>query len=500
MIGVLAVGFQPQGNANYYYLKVQGPPGATTADMERTVQAVTTLFRKRPETAHVFALVGSNIGSGWGGQSGADLRDATITIVLNGKRDLTVTQIKQVVRNSLHDIPDARVNLLGDWGTSDVQTILTAEDGPLLERTTAQIEREMQKLTTVADPRPSSPPSGPEIVIRPKPDEAARLGVSAADIAAIARVATVGDIDANVAKMTQGERRIPIRVRLPADTRADLDALGALRIPTANGGSTRLDTVADLSFQAGPATIDRFARKRQLTIEADLNNGAQLGQAMSDVNNLPTMKKLPAGVAPAAAGDQEAFIELFTGFAVALLSAVGLVFGVLILLFRSFFKPITILSALPLAISGALVALVVTGQSLSMPSLIGFLMLMGLAAKNSILLVEYAIEQERAGMTQRDAILDACHERARPIIMTTLAMMAGMLPTALGIGTGSEFRQPMAVAVIGGLITSTVLSLVLVPVVYEIVDDIERWLTPKLSRMTTPREADGGRLSPVDRL
>ncbi len=313
-------------------------------------------------------------------------------------------------------------------------------------------------------------------------------------------MATVGDIDANVAKMTQGERRIPIRVRLPAETRADLDALGALRVPTAGGGTTRLDTVADLSFQAGPAKIDRFARKRQLTIEADLNNGAQLGQAMTDVGNLPTMKKLPAGVTPATAGDQEAFVELFTGFAIALLSAVGLVFGVLVLLFRSFFKPITILSALPLAIGGAFLALMVTGQSLSMPSLIGFLMLMGLAAKNSILLVEYAIEQERAGMSQREAIVDACHERARPIVMTTLAMMAGMLPTALGIGTGSEFRQPMAVAVIGGLITSTVLSLVLVPVVYEIVDDVERWLTPKLSRMTTPREANGAALSPVDRL
>jgi HAE1 family hydrophobic/amphiphilic exporter-1 len=492
--------FQPAGNANYYYLKVQGPPGATTADMERTVQSVTAMFRKRPETAHVFAQVGSNIGSGWGGQSGADLRDATITIVLNGKRDMTVTEIKQAVRNDLHDIPDARVNLLGDWGTSEVQTILISDNGPLLERTAAKIEREMQKLSTVADPRPSSPPSGPEIVIRPKPDEAARLGVSAADIAAIARVATVGDIDANVAKMTQGERRIPIRVRLPAETRADLDALGALRVPTASGGTTRLDTVADLSFQAGPAKIDRFARKRQVTIEADLANGAQLGQAMSDVGKLPTMKNLPPGVGPATAGDQEAFVELFTGFAVALLSAVGLVFGVLVLLFRSFFKPITILSALPLAIGGAFFALLVTGQSLSMPSLIGFLMLMGLAAKNSILLVEYAIEQERAGMSQRDAILDACHERARPIIMTTLAMMAGMLPTALGIGTGSEFRQPMAVAVIGGLITSTVLSLVLVPVVYEIVDDIERWLTPKLSRMTTPREANGATLAPADRL
>jgi HAE1 family hydrophobic/amphiphilic exporter-1 len=501
LAGLLPTAFQPAGNANYYYLKVQGPPGATTADMERTVQSVTRMFKARPETAHVFAQVGSNISSGWGGQSGTDIRDATVTIVLNGKRDLTVTQIKQAVRDGLAEIPDARVNLLGDWGTSDVQTILTAEDGPLLERTAAQVEREMRSLSTVADPRPSTPPSGPEIIIRPKADEAARLGVNAADIAAIARVATVGDIDSNVAKMTQGERRIPIRVRLPAETRADLDALGALRIPTASGGTTRLDSVADLSFQAGPAKIDRFARKRQLTIEADLNNGALLGAAMTDVNNLPTMKKLPPGVAPAAAGDQEAFVELFTGFAVALLSAVGLVFGVLVLLFRSFFKPITILSALPLAIGGAFFALLVTGQSLSMPSLIGFLMLMGLAAKNSILLVEYAIEQERSGMTQREAIVDACHERARPIVMTTLAMMAGMAPTALGIGTGSEFRQPMAVAVIGGLITSTVLSLVLVPVVYEIVDDIERWLTPKLSRLTTPREAPGAATaSPVDRL
>ncbi len=499
LAGFLPTAFQPAANNNYYYLKVQGPPGATVADMERTVQSVTTMFRKRPEVAHVFAQVGSNIGSGWGGQSGTDIRDATITIVLNGDRDLTVTEIKQEVRNGLHDIPDARVNLLGDWGTSEVQTILIAEDGPLLERTAAQIEREMQKLSTVADPRPSSPPSGPEILIRPKTDEAARLGVNSADIAAIARVATVGDIDANVAKMTQGERRIPIRVRLPADSRRDLDALGALRVPTASGGTTRLDTVADLSFQAGPAKIDRFARKRQVTIEADLNNGAQLGQAMTDVGNLPTMKKLPAGVGPASAGDQEAFVELFTGFAVALLSAVGLVFGVLVLLFRSFFKPITILSALPLAIGGAFFALLVTGQSLSMPSLIGFLMLMGLAAKNSILLVEYAIEQERDGMSQRDAIVDACHERARPIVMTTLAMMAGMLPTALGIGTGSEFRQPMAVAVIGGLITSTVLSLVLVPVVYEIVDDFEMWLKPKLGRMTTPREAEGHG-APVDRL
>ncbi len=499
-IGVLAVGFQPPGNANYYYIKLQGPPGATVTDMDRTVQAVTKMFKARPETEHVFVQVGSNIASGFGGQSGADVRDGTVTVVLKGDRKLTVTEIKQEIRAGLRDIPDARVNLQSDWGSADIQNILTSEDGEALDKAALQIEREMRSLKTVADPRPSSPPSGPEIVIRPRADEAARLGVSVADIAAIARVATVGDIDANVAKMTQGERRIPIRIRLPDGARSDLAAIGALQVPTASGGVTRLDSVADIDFQAGPAKIDRFGRKRQLTIEGDLNGGAQLGQALAEINELPSMKQMPAGVTPASAGDQEAFTELFSGFAVAILSAIGLVFGVLVLLFRSFFKPITIISALPLAISGALVALVVCGQPLSMPSLIGFLMLMGLAAKNSILLVEYAIEQERAGMTQREALIDACHERARPIVMTTLAMMAGMLPTALGLGQGSEFRQPMAVAVIGGLITSTILSLVLVPVVYEVIDDFERWITPKLSRLTTPREAPGAAASPVDRL
>ena len=483
--------FQPPANNNYYYLKVQGPPGATTQDMDRTVQSITRMFSQRPETEHVFAQVGSNIGSGFAGNGGsAGVTDATVTIVLKPKRALTVTQIKQAMRTSLHDIPDARVNLLGDWGSSDVQQILTSDDGKALELAAEKIQAEM------TDPRPASPPTGPEIVITPKPDEAARLGVSSADIAAIARVATVGDIDANVPKLTQGERRIPIRVRLAGAETRDLDSLRAMRVPTAGGGSTRLDSVADITFAAGPAKIDRFARKRQLTIEADLNKGAQLGAAMKGISQLPTMKNLPAGVTPAAAGDQEAFVEMFTGFGVALAAAIFLVYGVLVLLFQSFFKPITILSALPLAIGGAMLALLITRQSLSLPSLIGFLMLMGLAAKNSILLVEYAIERERDGMTRRDAILEACRERARPIVMTTLAMMAGMAPTALGIGKGSEFRQPMAVAVIGGLISSTVLSLVIVPVVYEMIDAFEAWIKPKFSRFVTPKE-DPRQLVPV---
>jgi HAE1 family hydrophobic/amphiphilic exporter-1 len=280
-----------------------------------------------------------------------------------------------------------------------------------------------------------------------------------------------------------------VRVRLPQADRTDLNVIKNLRLPTASGGVTTLGSVADVYFQAGAAVIDRVGRKRNLTVIADTTGGLQSGDATAKVNNLPIMKHLPPGVGKAEEGQEEAQTQLAVGFLTALLSAIGLVYGVMVLLFRSFFKPIIILMALPTAVGGALLALLMTDSMLSIPSAIGFLMLMGLAAKNSILLVEYAIEREREGHSQRTALMEACRERARPIVMTTVAMAAGMLPTALTLGKGSEFRQPMAIAVIGGLITSTVLSLLLVPVVYEFVDDFERWLTPLFGRLVTPRLA-----------
>jgi HAE1 family hydrophobic/amphiphilic exporter-1 len=307
-------------------------------------------------------------------------------------------------------------------------------------------------------------------------------------IAQVARIATVGDIDANVAKLTSGERRIPIRIRLPATSRSDLTQIKALRVPMASGGLTTLDAVADIEFQAGPARISRLNRQRQLSIEAELNGSVQ-GPAAKAIADLPIMKNLPKGVSPAARGQLQAMKELFGSFGMALFAGVSMIYGVLVLLFRSFFKPVVILSALPLAVGGAFLGLLAFRLSLSIPSLIGFLMLLGLAAKNSILLVEYAIEREREGLSQRESLIEACRERARPIVMTTMAMAAGMLPTAFALEKGAEFRQPMAVAVIGGLITSTILSLVLVPVVYEFVDDFESWLKPRLARLITPRKA-----------
>ncbi|MDE2486969.1 MAG: efflux RND transporter permease subunit [Alphaproteobacteria bacterium] len=501
LVPMLPKGFQPAGDPDYLYVNIQGPPGATASDMEGVAARINTIFQGDPNITGVFVQVGSTASQGFGpgsGGGGGDLRSGTATILLKSDRHVTGDQLRAKYRTALRQIPDARVDFLDFQGQAGVQQILAGNDPVALNRAALELQREMRTIPIISDPRPSVPPTGPEVVIRPKPAEAARLGVSADSIATIARVATVGDVDANVPKMDEGERRIPIRVRLPENARADLARLGAMQVPTASGGTTRLDEVANISFQAGASQISRLNRKRQITIEAALN-GAELGQATAAIQKLPIMRHLPPGVTPADIGQQEAMRELFSSFGMAIFAGVSMIFGVLVLLFRSFFKPAVILSALPLAVGGAFLGLLLFHLSLSIPSLIGFLMLLGLAAKNSILLVEYAIEGERAGLSQREALIEACRERARPIVMTTVAMAAGMLPTAFALEKGAEFRQPMAVAVIGGLITSTMLSLVLVPVVYEFVDDFEQWLRPKLARLITPPLAPP-QPAPEDRL
>ncbi|MBS0363820.1 MAG: efflux RND transporter permease subunit [Proteobacteria bacterium] len=499
---LLPQGFQPAGDPDFLYVDIQGPPGASAADMEDTARRINDLFAPKSYVKGVFIQIGSNVtsfGPGSGGAGGGDLRSGTATILLKTGGRPSGDQIRSELRDKLRAIPDARLTFLDFQGAAGFQQILTGDNPDNLTRASRELEKEMRTLPELADPHPSKPPEAPEIVITPKTDEAARLGVSSDTIATIVRVASVGDIDANVAKFNEGERRIPIRVRLPLNARADIQRIANLRIPTANGSTTTLESVADIGFRAGPARIDRLNRERQLTVRAEINGGYQMGQAQKAVNNLPIMKHLPPGVRPAAIGNQQAMAELFGGFLLAIFAGVSMIYGVLVLLFRSFFKPAVILSALPLAVGGAFLGLLIFHLSLSIPSLIGFLMLLGLAAKNSILLVEYAIEREREGMTQHDAIIEACRERARPIVMTTVAMAAGMLPTAFALEKGAEFRQPMAVAVIGGLITSTMLSLVLVPVVYRFVDDFEQWLKPKLARLITPRHAVAA-TAPVDRL
>lgn len=470
IVPLLSTGFQPAGDPDHIYVKVQGTPGATAVDMDRAVAAATALFRNEPEVATVFAQVGSKIGGGAGGDRGlADLRDATLTIVFRPDRTTSATAFRDRLRPRLRTLADARINFLGDTAGPDIVTVLTGDDPILLQATANRLLAEMKCLPAIDDPRLSAPPGAPEIVIRPDRAAMARLGISADTLATIARVATMGDIDRNLARLADGEDQVNIRLRLPETDRQDLDQLRNLRIPTGTGGTTTLGAVATLDFAAALPKITRMDQRRQIAIESDLSPGVEFGDATAAIRALPAMRSLPAGIDTAALGNQRAMEQLFTSLALVFLTAVGLLYLLLVLLLGNLSRPVVILCALPPALTGAFLALLLGGFALNLPSLIGILMLIGLAAKNSILIVDHAMQCERDGDAPRRAIVAACHERARPIVMTSVAMAAGMIPTALALGQGAEFRQPMAICVIGGLATSTLVSLVIVPVVYLLV-------------------------------
>jgi multidrug efflux pump subunit AcrB len=352
----------------------------------------------------------------------------------------------------------------------------------------------MRGLKEIRSPRINGDLPRPEIVVHPRLDLAAQLGVSVQSISETIRIATMGDLPQNGAKFALSDRTIPIRVSLPERSRSDLTTLENLPVPTTSGASVPLKSVADLSFGEGPSSVRRYNQSRRLYIDADLAPGIQLSQATKKIYALPTLKNLPTGVRLVETGDTEFQKELVANFIIAIVAGVLMVLAVLVLLFARVFQPITILSALPLSLGGAFLALFLTNTPISLPVMIGVLMLMGIVAKNSILLVDMAIEEMRAGKTRLQAIVEAGHKRARPIVMTTVAMVAGMIPVATGLGEASDFRQPMAIAVIGGLITSTLLTLVIVPAVFTFFDDIERWAGPKAVKILagSPTQDPGG--------
>jgi multidrug efflux pump subunit AcrB len=333
----------------------------------------------------------------------------------------------------------------------------------------------MKRIPLIANVISETSLDRPELRIQPKADLAARLGVSTESLSQTIRVATIGDVGPALAKFDAGDRLVPIRVQLEDAARGDLALLDQLRVPLGQHGEkggVPLSVVADIRLDQGPTSINRYDRERQATVAADLVGSAALGDATRKIYELPVMKTLPKGVKVNPSGDAESLNELSEGFATAITAGLMMVYAVLVLLFGMFLQPITILFSLPLSIGGAIVALLVTGKQLTTPVWIGILMLMGIVTKNAIMLVEFAVESMREGKPREVAIIDAGMKRARPIVMTTIAMAAGMMPSALAFGAGGEFRSPMALAVIGGLLFSTVLSLVFVPAMFMMMDDI----------------------------
>ena len=498
-VAALPKGFIPTEDPGYILFNISAPPGSTREQMERSATALNELLLKQPDVEDVFISIGTGGAGGQaamsGGGGGSGMTSGSATVVMREGHGLSTEKLKQLIRPQLKQIPDIRVTALMSGGGptgSDVNILLTSEDGAALDKVQLDLLNEMKDLPQIQNPRLSPEPPGPELIIRPRSDEAARLNVSTDAIAQVARIATSGDIEANTPKFSEGERRLAIRVRLPDSIRTDLAELAQLRVPTLNGGSTTLGAVATLSYEAGPGVIQRLYRKRMASVQADFAPGVASGAATDAIDKTKTMKAILAAekagnavVSRARVGSEQAMAQMFGGIVIALMAGVALIYSVMVLLFKSVFKPAVILASLPLSFSGAFFALLITGKEISMPVMIGCVLLLGIAAKNAILLVEFAIEAQQRGKNTYDALFEACRERARPIVMTTVAMSAGMIPTALGLGEGAGFRTPMAVAVIGGLISSTVLSLILVPVVYSFVDQFERWISPLAGRLAT---------------
>jgi len=477
--GMLPTTFVPNGDASTSALNIELPPGVRLEDTAALAAQATAVLRSHPEVTDVVEAIGE------GGSLSGEVRNAVlyINLVPREKRKLTSRQFESKLITELRKLPDARFdfqnNGAGGGGGRDITLYLTGDNGGLVQSTAQQIVTEMRGLPSLRDPRINGDLPRPEIVIRPKLDLAAELGVTVQSISQTVLIATLGDIPQNVAKFSLSDRQIPIRVSLVEHARNDMATLENLPVPTASGQTVPLKSVADLSFGEGPTKVRRYNQSRRVSLEADLN-GVELGTAMKSIRALPTMKNLPSGVRLVEVGDVEIMTELFTNFALAMATGVLMVFAVLVLLFARVFQPLTILSALPLSVGGAAVALMLCQMPVSLPVVIGFLMLMGIVAKNSILLVDFAIEEMRAGKDRLTALMESGHKRARPIVMTTVAMIAGMLPVAIGLHGDNSFRAPMAVAVIGGLLTSTLLTLVIVPAAFTLVDDIERWLGPKV--------------------
>jgi multidrug efflux pump subunit AcrB len=478
LVRFLPTGFIPAADRGQTIVNVELPPGSTLAQTHAVAEQARLAAMRVPGVKSVFSSIGGgSSGDAFAPGAAAEARRAVLTVTTShrSKRDEKLSGLERRIRTQLSAIPGARFSVgQADTG-GKLQLVLRSEDPAALSAAARRAERELRSLHGIGNVSSSASLVRPEIIVRPDFARAADLGVTAAAIGETVRVATAGDYEQALAKMNLSERQVPIRVKLADAVRADLDAIGRLTVPGKNG-PVLLSTVADVTMESGPAQIDRLNRSRKVTLDVELG-GRSLGEVNEEARALPALKALPASVQIAELGDAQEMKALFASFGVAMAIGVLCIYGVLVLLFHDFMQPVTILAALPLSIGGAFIAMLITGSALSMPTMIGLIMLMGIVTKNSILLVDYAILAREAGMNRFEALVDACHKRSRPIIMTTIAMGAGMMPLALGFSGDPSFRSPMAIAVIGGLITSTLLSLLVVPAVFTYVDDFKGLLS-----------------------
>ena len=476
LVPLLPTGFLPPDDLSQTQVHVALPPGSTYAQTHAAAEEARRLIGDHPHVRLVYTAIGGGAAGSdpFAPRGAAEVRKATLTINLTPRKargGVSKQAVEAELRQRLAALPGAQIKVGMGASNEKYVLVLAGENGQALSEHARRVERELRGIPGIGAVTTTASLVRPELVVQPDFARMADLGVTSAAIADTLRVATAGDYDQGLAKLNLSQRQVPIVVRLPESARTDPALLEQLSVP-GRQGPVRLGNVARLSLAGGPAEIDRYDRLRNVNFEIELN-GQPLGEVEKAALALPSLRQLPPGVIQTTIGDAEAMGELFASFGLAMLTGILCIYIVLVLLFRDFVQPVTILAALVLSVPGAFLALFVAQKALSMPSMIGLIMLMGIATKNSILLIDYVVLARREhGLTRGEALLDACRKRARPIVMTTVAMGAGMLPIALGLGTDPSFRAPMAIVVIGGLITSTFLSLLVIPVVYTYVDDL----------------------------
>ena len=475
--------FEPTINTDFSRVTIEMVPGTTIKQTEAVADRVAALINEQPEVEMALEAIREG--------------NARIFITLKEDRERTSIEFERALAPRLAQFPDARVTFAsqsGGGGTGrDISVMLTGSNPELLNATAATLVEQMRTLKgLVVAPRVSADMQRPEILIKPRLDIAASLGVTTASLSQAIRIATIGEIDQNSAKFSLSDRQIPIRVMLPEESRRDLSTIANLPVATTTGGSVPLSRVAEISFGSGPTTIQRRNQQRRIFVGADLAMGEDgkpviKGTADAAIKQLPIMQNLPQGVSNEAAGADKWQQELIVNFIIAVCAALLLVLAVLILLYKRIMSPLVNMGSLLLAPLGGLLALLIAGQPISLPVYIGILMLLGIVGKNSILLIDFALEEMDKGVDKFTAIMDAGHKRAQPIVMTTVAMAAGMVPTAISLSGDGAWRAPMGTVVIGGLIVSTVLTLLIVPASFSLADSLEKWIAPKFGKLLTYR-------------
>lgn len=479
LVKLLPTSFIPDNDIDQTRVEIELTPDVALEDTERVAAMASERILAMPEVTNIFTSVGEAQAAMEASSGGKAENIAGLDIVLAPRAERGSKQeIERQISSMLAEVPGARFSVgLSSGGETGYNFSLTSTDPRLLEQTAQQMMAEIRALPSAGAVTSDRSLPRQELTVTPNRLAMADKGVTTQDIATTLRVATVGDYEQRLSKLNLDTRQIPIVVRLPDIAKQNVSQLEGLYVPSAlpAGQGVRVGEVASLDFGTGPAQISRLDRERAISITVQPANG-ELGDLVQAVKSIPSMQQMPASITIIDQGQAENMAELFSGFVIAMSVGVVCILGVLILLFGRILQPFTILMALPLSIGGAFVGLVITNSSLSMPLMIGFIMLMGIATKNSILLVDYALIAQRRGLARFDAIIDSCRKRARPIIMTTIAMGAGMLPLVFGWGDADPtFRRPMAAAVLGGLVTSTLLSLVVIPVVYTLMDDLSEW-------------------------